>query len=366
MKIIENAELNGKKVLIRADFNVPIENGVISDANRIDAALPTIEYCLENGAVQVIILAHLGQPTVYPDLKLTLKPVAEYLAKKYDFKLVEKPKFFPEELAGFQVAEKVILVENTRFTKNEEENNPDFAKAMSEFGDVFIFDAFASAHRAHASTVGIMNYLPSYAGILVEKELGYLEPIRETPRHPFVVMVGGAKVSDKLPTIEFLAELADCVLVGGVIANTFMRAMGIDVKSSKCERDQINNAKRIIELLGDKLVIPEDYVWDNKQAICDIGPKTVMRFIQKIGSARAVLWNGNLGKTEDSRYEAGTLNVARYMAIQGSLRVVAGGDTVGYLNELKLAHHMTFVSTGGSATLDYLAGKKLPALTLLQ
>lgn len=372
MRSIEQSDLKDKKILCRLDFNVPFDShGLIADTAKIDAALPTVNYLLEKGAAKIVILSHRGQPKIYPDLSLSLQPVADYLATAFSQgksnKAPRQQAVFAEGLNLFTITEKIFLSENVRFTQKEEANDAEFAKMLAQGFDLFVFDAFATAHRAHASTVGVCAYLPSFAGLLVEKEIANLQPIRDGADHPFFVVMGGAKVKDKLPVIENLAEKTDQFLIGGAIANTFLKASGVDVKKSLIEEDKVDLAKSYLERFGEKLHLPSDYVWDENEAIMDIGPKTIMEFEDKLGEAATVFWNGNLGKTEERHFSTGTLMIGDYLSKCPEItRVVSGGDTVGFLDQHNLADKMTFASTGGGATLEFLSGKDLPALAALE
>lgn len=372
MRKVQDAEIGGKRVLCRLDLNVPfLDDGSIADTNRIDASLPTLNLLLDKGAGKVIILSHRGQPKIYPDLSLSLEKVAEYLAKTLSVnnessQPVRDTGAFPESLDVFQVSDRVYLVENVRFSDKEELNDQGFAKELASQADIFVFDAFASAHRAHASTVGVTNFLPSYSGLLVQKELENLTPLKDNPNRPYVAIIGGAKIKDKLPVIEGLASKVDHFLIGGAIGNTFLKASGIEVGNSIIEDDQVKLARDYLDRFSGKIVIPTDFVWDDNRAIVDIGKQTIMAYEDYLADAATIFWNGNLGKTEEREYSKGSLMLADFLARSPEItRVVSGGDTVGFLDQHHLTDKMTFASTGGGATLEFLAGKSLPALDAL-
>ncbi|MFA6081802.1 MAG: phosphoglycerate kinase [Patescibacteria group bacterium] len=369
MQIFTESDVKNKRIICRFDFDVPVlDDGKIADTNRIDAAIPTISRLLQQNVEQILILAHRGKP-VGVDATLTMQEVANYLAQK----LSDNPSATSEivqqdainNLGVYGIFPKVYLLENIRFDAGEEKNDPKLAAEIARHGDVFIFDAFATAHREHASTVGVSALLPHFSGLHLAQEIQYLSNIKDNPNQPLMFIIGGAKIEDKLPIIEKLAPLADQFLIGGAVANTFLKSRNIDVKRSLVDPDFITQANDIFERYEDKIMLPTDYAWD-RDSICDIGPETIMQFEDALADAKTVFWNGNLGRTEDPRFSRGTLMIADVLARSPQItRVIAGGDTVGFLNQHQLADKMTFVSTGGGASLDYLAGKSLPALTIL-
>ncbi len=372
LRVVKPSDVTGKRVLCRFDFNVPLSETdqggarAILDAHKIDQSLETIQLIVNAGASEIVMMSHLGQPTGV-DPNLSLGPVADYLA----LKLNQSHQFGAKKLTkgdfeAFKVAENLYLLENVRFNKGEENSDPTLAKRYATLGDVFIFDAFASAHRNHASTVGVLDILPSFAGLLIAKEVKYLSSIRDGAKHPFVTIIGGAKIVDKLPIIDSLMTKVDTFLVGGAVANTFLKASGEDVKQSIIDAQNVETAREIIEKLGDRLVLPVDHIWDN-DSIVDIGPKTTMLFEDRLTDAATVLWNGNLGKTEDRQFSRGSLLITDFLSrLTEKTRVIAGGDTASFVRKHNLADQMTFVSTGGGATLDFLAGQEMPVLKKLE
>jgi len=388
---IRDVDLKSKRVLIRVDFNVPLEGSTITDDTRIRAAVPTLRYILEQKPKSIILMSHLGRPKGGPDPKFSLAPVAPALSK-----LIGKEVQFAEDCVGEKAesaASKlpeggVLLLENTRFHKGEEKNDLDLAKQMASLGDVFVMDAFGSAHRAHSSTVGVTEYLPAVAGFLMEKEIDYLATALENPKRPFVAILGGAKVSDKIEVIESLLDKVDKLLIGGGMANTFFKAQGILVGKSLAEDEALDTAKKLLEKGGDKLVLPVDAIigddFKNEAnrktievksgtpegwAIYDIGPKTVESFKQILKEAKTVVWNGPMGVFEMSNFAAGTNAVAQLLADQtkaGAITIIGGGDSVAAIENAGLADQVTHISTGGGASLEMLEGKTLPGVAALK
>jgi phosphoglycerate kinase len=385
-KSIKDIEVNGKKVLVRVDFNVPLKDGGVGDDTRIQAALPTINYLLEKGAA-VILCSHLGRPKGEPDPAYSMKPVADYLGK-----LVKYPVKFSSECVG-PVAEKaaselkpgeILILENTRFYPGETKNDPEMSKQLASLADVFVNDAFGSAHRAHASTVGVTDYLPAVAGFLLEKEIQFLDAAIEDPKRPFVAILGGAKVSDKIGVIKNLLNKADSVLIGGGMANTFFRAQGYPVGDSLVEDEALDTAKELVDEGGTKLRLPVDLViadkFDNGAAtrivdvgpvpdgwrILDIGPKTVENYTKAVSDAGTVVWNGPMGVFEMSNFAKGTFEVAQAIADSNAISIIGGGDSAAAIQESGLADKITHISTGGGASLEMLEGIQLPGLTALQ
>lgn len=389
-KTIKDIDIKDKKVLVRCDFNVPLdsETGTITDNRRIRGALPTIKYLLDNNA-KVILCSHLGRPKGEFNNKYSLKPVAEELSK-----LLGKPVTLAKDVIG-EDAEKltsniksgeVVLLENVRFHSEEEKNDMEFAKKLASFAEIYVNDAFGTAHRAHASTEGASHYLPAVSGFLIEKELEFLGGALENPARPFVAILGGAKVSDKIGVIENLLDKVDTLVIGGGMAYTFYKAQGLNIGTSICEEDKIDLAKTILEKAetkGVKIVLPVDnhvaaeYSNDAEDKIVDkteipenymgldIGPKTIELFKDVVKNAKTVLWNGPLGVCEFDKYEVGTKAVAEILANSDAITVIGGGDSAAAIEKLGLADKMTHISTGGGASLEFLEGKVLPGIECL-
>lgn len=385
-KTIKDIEVNGKKVLVRVDFNVPLKDGGVGDDTRIQAALPTINYLLDKGAA-VILCSHLGRPKGDPDPAYSMKPVADYLGG-----LVTAPVKFSSETVG-SGAEKmaaelkpgeILVLENTRFYAGETKNDPEMSKRLASLADVFVNDAFGSAHRAHASTVGVTDYLPAVAGFLLEKEIQFLDTAIDDPKRPFVAILGGAKVSDKIGVIKNLLTKADSVLIGGGMANTFFKAQGYPVGDSLVEDEALETAKELVNVGGAKLRLPVDMViadkFDNDAAtqvvdagpvpdgwrILDIGPKTVENYSKTVSDAGTVVWNGPMGVFEMSNFAKGTFEIAQAIADSHAISIIGGGDSAAAIQESGLADKITHISTGGGASLEMLEGILLPGLTALQ
>jgi phosphoglycerate kinase len=388
---VRDADFKGKRVLVRVDFNVPLEGGQVSDDTRVKAAAPTIQYILDQKPKAVILMSHLGRPKDGPDPKYTLKPVAGVLEKYINAKV-----HFAEDTVGEKVEAAlkdlpeggVLLLENTRFYKGEEKNDAELAKKMAAFGDIFVNDAFGTAHRAHASNVGLSSQLTAVAGLLMEKEIDYLSNALENPKRPFVAIMGGAKVSDKIAVIEALLSKVDALLIGGGMANTFFLAQGIKLGNSLVEQDAVDTAKRLLETAGSKLVLPVDAVIGDKFAddaskqvidvsagvpdgwsIYDIGPKTQERFKRTLDGARTIVWNGPMGVFEMPNFAAGTLAVGEALAAEtakGAVTIVGGGDSAAAIEQLGLADKITHLSTGGGASLEMLEGQELPGVVALK
>jgi phosphoglycerate kinase len=382
---VRDVDWNGKTALVRVDFNVPMLDGRVADDTRIRAALPTLGFLREQGA-RVVLLSHLGRPDGKVDPKYSLKPVAERVAE-----LLGAPCPFASDCVG-PVAEDavsalgagdVLLLENVRFHAEEEANDSGFAGQLAGLGDVFVNDAFGTAHRAHASTEGLAQYLPAVAGLLMDKEITFIGGALEDPKRPFVSVVGGAKVSSKLAVLENLIDRVDRLLIGGGMANTFFKARGLEVGKSLLEADLVDTAKDLLGR-GDKIVLPQDVVvtTDLKgqahprtcavdqvspdEMIVDIGPQTVEAFKNEISQAGTVLWNGPMGVFEDPRFAAGTLGVAHAMADSGATTIVGGGESVQAVEQAGLADKLTHVSTGGGASLEFIEGKALPGVAVLR
>lgn len=384
-KTIRDIDVKGKKVLVRVDFNVPLKDGKVTDDTRITSALPTISYLLDNGAA-VILFSHLGRPKEGPDPQYSMKPVAEYLGK-----LVNKPVKFVEDCIG-EVAEKastdlkpgdILVLENTRFYPAESKNDENMSKQFSKLADIFVNDAFGSAHRAHSSTEGVAHFLPAVAGFLMEKEIQYLGQAIENPKRPFVAILGGAKVSDKIGVIKNLLTKADYVLIGGGMANTFFKAQGYDVADSLAEEEVLETARELLKTSENKLFLPIDFVIANKfedsaekkvvkvgnvpggWRILDIGPETVASFSKIIANAGTVVWNGPMGVFEMPSFAKGTFEIAKAVADSNAVSVIGGGDSVAAVQQTGLASKITHISTGGGASLEMLEGLALPGLVAL-
>jgi len=384
-KTIRDINVKNKRVLVRVDFNVPLDNGRVTDDTRIVASLPTIKYLVEQGA-KVILCSHLGRPKG-KDQKLSLRPVATRLQE-----LLGKPVTFVSDCIGQPVervvegmnAGDVVLLENLRFYAEEEKNDPEFAKKLAAFGDLYVNDAFGSAHRAHASTEGVTHYLPGVAGFLMEKELNYLGAALANPAKPFVAILGGAKVSDKIKVIENLLPKVDSLLVGGGMANTFLAAKGLNMGQSLVEADKLDVAKALMAKGGTKIVLPVDAVVADKfdaaaqskivpvdqvppdWRMLDVGPKTLDAFEKILSGAQTVVWNGPLGVFEFPAFAKGTVEIAKRLAQSKATTIIGGGDSAAAVEQAGVADKMTHISTGGGASLEFLEGRVLPGVAALQ
>jgi phosphoglycerate kinase len=388
---VRDAQFAGKRVLVRVDFNVPLDDGVVGDDTRVRAAVPTLKYILEQQPKAILLMSHLGRPKGAPDPAYSLRPVASVLSEHLGV-----PVAFAEDCIGEKVADAlaslpeggVLLLENTRYYKGEENNDPELAAKMAEFADVFVNDAFGTAHRAHASNVGVSALIPAYAGLLMEKEIDYLATALEAPQRPFVAILGGAKVSDKIAVIDALLSKCDSLLIGGGMANTFFAAQGVALGKSLVEQDAIETAKDLLSRSGDKLVLPVDAVigdsFSNDAArrvidisagvpddwsIYDIGPKSRAQFAEILNAAKTVVWNGPMGVFEMSNFAEGTFAVAASLVdatANGAVTIVGGGDSAAAVEESGLADKITHISTGGGASLEMLEGKELPGVTAIK
>ena len=390
-KTVKDIDVKGKKVLVRCDFNVPIdsETGEITDNRRIRAALPTIQYLLDHNA-KVILCSHLGRPKGEFNLKYSLKPVAEELSK-----LLNKDVKLAKDVIGESAKEltanmkegDIVLLENVRFHKEEEQNDPEYSKALASMAEIYVNDAFGTAHRAHSSTTGVADYLPAVSGFLIEKELEFLGGALENPAHPFVAILGGAKVSDKIGVIENLLDKVDTLIIGGGMAYTFYKAQGHHIGTSICEEDKLDLAKSILEKAkekGVKLLLPVDnhvsseYSNNGEEKMVnsteipdgfmglDIGPKTIEKFEEAVKDAKTVVWNGPLGVCEFDKFATGTKAVATMLSKIDATTIIGGGDSAAAIEKLGLADKMTHISTGGGASLEFLEGKTLPGIACLQ
>lgn len=391
VKTLADAEVSGKRVLCRVDFNVPLADGVVTDDTRIQAALPTITYLMEHGA-KVILCSHLGRPegTGY-QAEFSLAPVAEHLSK-----VLGKPVAFARDTIGESAKETVAslsdgdvaLLENVRFDKREKKNDPEFAEALASLADVYVNDAFGAAHRAHASTAGVAAYLPAYAGMLMEKEVTTLTSMLDNPNHPFVAILGGSKVSDKVAVIDALIDKCDTLIIGGGMCFTFLVAQGYSVGTSLMEQDWVERASAMLEKAKNKgvsILLPSDVVCadafanDANTVTCgvdaipqnmmglDIGPETTKAYAEAIAGAKTVFWNGPMGVFEMSSFEAGTKGVALAVAANKDAdTIIGGGDSVAAVNKFDLADQMTFISTGGGASMELVQGEALPGVEALK
>ena len=384
---ITELNLTGKRVFVRVDFNVPIKNGAITDDTRIRASLPTIQYALDHGAKAVVLASHLGRPKGKPNPEYSLRPVAKRVEE-----LLGRPVQFVEDYAGSAaptgVTEGVVLLENLRFHAGEEKNDPGFAGKLAQLADVYINDAFGSAHRAHASTEGIVTHVKeSAAGLLMAKEVEHLGRVLEHPERPFVAILGGAKVSDKLEVIQNLLPRVDALLIGGAMAYTFFKAQGLPVGKSLVEEDLLDAARDIektararglrFELPVDHVVAPKleagapaDVLDVTDAAIgdrmgLDIGPKTIAKYREVLATAKTVTWNGPMGVFEIDAFARGTIEVAKAVADVKGTTVIGGGDSIAAVAKAGVTDRITHISTGGGASLEFLGGRKLPGVVAL-
>ncbi len=385
---LKDLDLKNKTVLVRADFNVPLDAELkITDDIRIQATLPTLKYILDHGAKKLVMMSHLGRPDGKPVAKYSLKPVAVRLKE-----LLGQEILFLNDCISANIKqdieqskEKVILLENLRYHAEEEANDVNFAQQLASLADVFVNDAFGTAHRAHASTEGVTHFLKSAAGFLLEKEIKYLGQAVSNPQKPFMVILGGAKVSDKIGVIQFLLPKCDAIIVGGGMAYTFLKAQGKQIGNSKLEKEKIDLAKAILDQakqLNKEILLPIDHVVvdnidanakteivgenipDGKIAV-DIGPKTIKLFQDKLNLAKTIVWNGPLGIFEMDAFSKGTLEVAKFIASLKTISIIGGGDTAAAIAKFNLEDKMSHISTGGGASLEFLEGKSLPGIAAL-
>ena len=389
-KTIKDIDLKGKKVLVRCDFNVPLdENQNITDNTRIVAALPTIKYLLENNC-SVVLCSHLGRPKGEVKPEFSLKPVAKELSK-----LLDKEVIMAKDVVGEDATSKakalqpgqILLLENVRFHREETDNDPEFSQKLASLAEIFVNDAFGAAHRAHSSTVGVASYLPAVSGLLIEKELQFLGNALNNPERPFVAILGGAKVSDKIGVIDSLLEKVDTLMIGGGMAYTFFKAQGYEVGNSICEVDKLDLAKEAMAKAkerGVKLMLPVDtkvgkeFKPDTESKVVawteipegwegfDVGPKTIEMFKEELQKAKTVVWNGPLGLFEFDQFAIGTNEIAETLSKIDATTIIGGGDSAAAVRKAGLQDKMTHISTGGGASLEFLEGKKLPGIECLQ
>ena len=384
-KTVKDIDLKGKRVFMRVDFNVPMADGKVTDDKRIKAALPTIKYCLEQGA-SLLLASHLGRPKGGPDAEFSLKAASEVLAGHLGIPVKMAPDCVGPEVEAMAKELKpgeVIMLENTRFHKGEEKNDLELAKQMASLADVYVNDAFGSAHRAHSSTEGIARFLPAVSGFLMEQELEYLGRAVANPEHPYIAILGGAKISDKILVVETLASKCDKLIIGGGMANTFLTAKGYNMQDSLVEAESIETAKTLLGKFGDKLVLPVDAVIADKfdaeantqtvdadkipagWRMLDVGPKTLELYKKELSGAKLIVWNGPVGVFEMPKFAEGTFALAKLLAESGATTVIGGGDSASAVKKAGVAKQMTHVSTGGGASLEFLEGKELPGVAAL-
>ena len=390
-KTVKDIEVKGRRALVRCDFNVPFKDGVITDDIRIVSALPTIRYLMDGGA-KVILMSHLGRPDGEPKKEFTLAPVAARLSEllNTEVKFVSSDTVVDDrvrEAAAELKDGQVMLLENVRFRKEETKNGADFAKELAQLGDFFVNDAFGTAHRAHASTAGVADYLPAVSGFLIEKEVEFLGNAVENPKRPFVAIMGGAKVGDKIPVIENLLKKVDTLIIGGGMAYTFFKSQGLEIGTSILDKDNVELAAELLkkaEAAGVKMLLPVDCVCgrefknDTEYAVfdrdkipadmmgLDIGPETAKLYRQAVAEAATVVWNGPMGVFEMPNFAKGTRAVAEALAESSAVTVIGGGDSAAAVEQFGLADKMTHISTGGGASLEFLEGKVLPGIAVIE
>ena len=384
-KTVKDIDLKNKRVLMRVDFNVPMADGKVTDDKRIRASLPTIKYALDQGA-SLLLMSHLGRPKGGPDPVFSLRAASEVLAG-----LLGHPVQMALDCVGAEVEQMakalkpgdVLMLENTRFHAGEEKNDLDLAKQMAELGEVYVNDAFGSAHRAHSSTEGVARFLPAVSGFLMEQELEYLGRAVANPEHPYIAILGGAKISDKILVVETLLSKCDKLIIGGGMANTFLAAQGLNMQDSLVEAASVETAKAILAKSGDKILLPVDAVIADKfeaeaqsrvvdvnqipagWRMMDVGPKTLESYKRALSGARLIVWNGPVGVFEMPKFAEGTFALARLLAASGATTVIGGGDSASAVKQAGVAKQMTHVSTGGGASLEFLEGKELPGVAAL-
>jgi phosphoglycerate kinase len=384
-KTVKDIDLKGKRVFMRVDFNVPMAEGKVTDDKRIKAALPTIKYVLEQGAA-LLLASHLGRPKGGPDPEFSLRAASEVLATLLGTPVKMAPDCVGPEVEAMAKDLKpgeVLMLENTRFHAGEEKNDVELAKQMAALADVYVNDAFGSAHRAHASTEGISRFLPAVSGLLMEQELEYLGRAVANPEHPYIAILGGAKISDKILVVETLLAKCDKLIIGGGMANTFLAAQGLNMQDSLVEISSLETAKNILENSGAKLILPVDAVIADKfdaeantqvvdvdkipagWRMLDVGPKTISLYQSALDGAKLIVWNGPVGVFEMPKFAEGTFALARMLAESKAITVIGGGDSASAVKKAGVAKQMTHVSTGGGASLEFLEGKELPGVAAL-
>lgn len=391
-KTVKDINWHNLTAIERCDFNVPLKDGIITDETRIIAALPTIKYLIDNGA-KIVLLSHLGRPKGKPNEDCSLKPVASKLSEHLgiDVKFLKSDNVVDDdvknEIKKLKAGE-VAILENTRFRKEEEENDPDFAKELASLGDIFVQDAFGTAHRAHASTAGIASFLPAVAGFLIEEELNFLGKTLESPERPFVAIMGGAKVKDKIPVITSLLEKVDTVIIGGGMSYTFFKARGFEIGKSICDDEGLELARDIMAAADEKNVkflIPIDtlasFEFDNDSPSetydmdkipedrmgMDIGEKTIKLYKDELKNAKTVIWNGPMGVFEMPNFARGTEEIAKCLAdLKDAKTIIGGGDSAAAVAQFGLSGKMTHISTGGGASLEFIEGKSLPGISCIE
>ncbi|NCC64030.1 MAG: phosphoglycerate kinase [Spirochaetia bacterium] len=389
LNTILECDFSNKKALVRVDFNVPIKDGVVTDDTRIKAALPTLTYLLDKGAA-VIVMSHFGRPKGKKNPEFSMAPIAKRFSE-----LLEKEVLLAPDVIGQEVDElvaklkagDVLLLENVRFYAEEEKNDPEFAKSLAAFGDVYVNDAFGTAHRAHASTEGVAHYLPSYAGFLIEKEVKFMAPLLDSPEKPFVAIIGGSKVSSKISVLESLVRTCDTIVIGGGMAYTFLSVQGYSIGKSLVEEEYKDVAASFLAKAKEKgvsVILPVDHLCgaqfkEDAEAVAidatdipadligmDIGKNTIALIVDAVKNAKSVVWNGPMGVFEFDAFAEGTLTVAKALSESDAITVVGGGDSVAAINKFNLADKISHVSTGGGASLEFLEGKVLPGIKALE
>ena len=388
-KSIEDIDVKGKKVIVRVDFNVPFDSeGNISDDKRIVGALPTIKYLIDNNA-KVILVSHLGRPKGEFNMKYSMAPASKRLGELLGINVIQAADVIGEDAKAKAAAlenGQVLMLENARFHKEEEKNDAAFAKELASMAEIYVNDAFGTAHRAHATTAGLADYLPAVSGYLIQKEISVMGKALANPERPFLAILGGAKVSDKIEVIKNLLDKVDYLIIGGGMAYTFVKAQGNDVGTSICEMDKLDLANELIESAkakGVKLLLPVDNVVSdgfsndaNKQTVAsdaipagwggmDIGPKTIALFSEAIAASKTIVWNGPMGVFEFANFAVGTRAIAKAVAESGAISIIGGGDSAAAVEQLGFADKITHISTGGGASLEFLEGKVLPGIACL-